>query len=105
MSQANERSTLDEVLGQLLSEADDTTLRDSEYLRQGRAFAARAQPRTVELRLGRDIADAARRTPGTGPSDRGDEWVSFSPGAWNEHAIDRLRAWFRVAWRASAGGR
>jgi hypothetical protein len=105
VSQADERPTLDEVLGQLLSEADDTTVSDSEYLRQGRAFAARTEPSTVELRLGRDIADAARRTPGTGPSARGDEWVSFSPRAWDEHAIDRLRAWFRVAWRASAGGR
>ena len=53
----------------------------------------------LELRLGQEIGEAALRTPDTAPSDRGLAWVRFSPAQWDEHAFDRLEAWFKVAWR------
>ena len=58
----------------------------------------------MELRLGDEIAEAAMGTPDTGPSSRGPAWVRFSPAEWDDHAFDRLEAWFRVAWRL-AGSR
>ena len=73
-----------------------------EHARDGTAFAAQPSHDVVELRLGADIADAARRTPDTGQSDRGDDWVRFAPKTWDQPALDRLDAWFRVAWRRAA---
>ena len=51
------------------------------------------------IRAGAEIGDAALRTPDTHPSSRGPEWVSFTPSEWDDMAADRLKAWFRVAWR------
>ncbi|MEX2547375.1 MAG: hypothetical protein WD830_06245 [Chloroflexota bacterium] len=86
----------------LAAEAGDVTPKQTptatEYLRNGRAFAA-VDRTAVELRLMPDIAEAAMRTPSAGPSARGDEWLSFAPPEWDQHATDRLEAWFRVAWR------
>lgn len=70
----------------------------TEYLRDGRVYAA-VDRAGIELRLRPDIAEAARRTPSVGPSARGGEWIAFAPPEWDQHAIDRLEAWFRVAWR------
>ncbi len=72
-----------------------------EYARDGVVFATRPSADVIELRLGAEIAEAARRTPNVQPSARGDEWVHFAPAAWDAHAADRLEAWFRVAWRAA----
>jgi hypothetical protein len=69
-----------------------------EYSRGGRPFAV-AGSEAVELRLMPDIAEAARRTPDTASSTRGEDWVLFAPQTWDDHAADRLEAWFRVAWR------
>ena len=88
------------MLADLLDEAGDVqVLADREYARNGRPFAQRTGENVIELRLGEEIAEAALRTPDTGPSNRGPDWVRFAPQQWDEHALDRLEAWFRVAWR------
>jgi hypothetical protein len=53
----------------------------------------------VELRLDPAVAEAASRTPDTGLSSRGPEWVRFSPRALDDHAVDRLEAWLMLARR------
>jgi len=58
----------------------------------------------ADLRLQPDIAEAAARTPSTGPSERGPAWIRFAPPEIDEHALDRARAWFQVAWRAAGRG-
>lgn len=91
--------TLDDILNALVAEAPDLNVRDSEYMRNGVVFAGRPGPNEMEFRLGEEIGEAARRTPDTSVSTRGEAWVRFSPSEWDEHARDRLEAWFRVAWR------
>jgi len=56
----------------------------------------------IELRLDRPIAAAATRTPDTGPSRRGPEWIRFNPHDLDSHAIDRLTAWLELAYRRAA---
>ena len=68
--------------------------------RAGRAFAAvGADGASAEFRLDGAVADAARRTPDTGSSRRGVDWVRFSPAELDDHALDRAEAWFGSAWR------
>ena len=55
----------------------------------------------VEFRLDATIAAAAWRTPDATTSERGPEWVAFSPRELDEHAIDRAAAWFAAAARRS----
>jgi hypothetical protein len=74
----------------------------TEYTRAGRAFAVAGRDE-VELRIGAEIGEAAMRTPSAGPSTHGPEWIRFAPPEWDQHAIDRLEAWFRVAWRMAEG--
>jgi hypothetical protein len=96
---------LGDVLAALLDEADDVaTPTDREYARAGVVFAVRSAEDVVELRLGAEIGEAAMRTPDTGPSPRGPDWVRFAPAEWDEYAFDRLEAWFRVAWRMASAG-
>lgn len=97
--------TLDELLAQLIAEAGDVQITDKhEYSRSGALFLVHPELEVVELRIGADIAEAARRTPDTAASARGEDWVRFAPSAWEEHASDRLQAWFRVAWRLAGPG-
>ena len=92
--------SLGDLLADLLDEATDVeTLATREYARAGVAFAHRTDEDVIELRLGADIGEAALRTPDTQPSNRGTDWIRFAPKAWDDHAGDRLQAWFRVAWR------
>lgn len=63
-------------------------------------FAA-LSPDGIEIRLDRDIAAAAMRTPDTAQSSRGPDWIRFSPGQLDDHAVDRLRAWLELAYRRS----
>lgn len=56
----------------------------------------------IELRLDPPIAAAATRTPDTAPSPRGAEWVRFNPRELDGHAVDRLTAWFDLAYRRAA---
>ncbi len=94
---------LEDLLAALLDELDDVNETErQEFARGGVIFAARSD-NAIELRLGPEIAEAARRTPDTSVSSRGDAWLRFAPKAWDEHAADRLEAWFRVAWRLAAG--
>lgn len=65
-----------------------------------RAFAVLG-PSGVEIRLDPPIAAAATRTPDTGPSARGPEWVRFDPKEIDGHAVDRLRAWLELAYRCA----
>jgi hypothetical protein len=74
--------------------ADGTTTWSGD----GRAFCI-AGPLGVELRLDKAIAAAATRTPDTGPSPRGPEWVRFNPRELDGHAVDRVTAWFELAYR------
>jgi hypothetical protein len=94
------------TLGDLLADLLDQTagvevLADREYARDGVAFAARTGEEVIELRLGRDLAQAARRTPDASQSPRGEDWVRLAPQEWDKFAVDRLEAWFRVAWRTA----
>lgn len=57
----------------------------------------------VELRLDPPIADAATRTPDVASSARGPEWVRFEPKTLDDHAVDRLEAWFALARRRATG--
>ena len=96
---------LDGLVAALIEEAGDVeALGDGEFARNGVAFAAKLSNEVIEIRLGQEIAEAARRTPDTRPSARGDAWVIFAPRSWDEHAADRLEAWFRVAWRMVGQG-
>lgn len=54
---------------------------------------------TAEFHLDRTLAYAARRTPETTPSPRGEDWLAFRPSAIDRFAEDRLRAWFGAAYR------
>lgn len=92
--------SLGDLLAELLHEIPGVDLSATrEYAHNGVAFAHRTGEETIDLRLGDEIGEAALRTPGTHPSSRGADWVRFSPKSWDSMAADRLRAWFRVAWR------
>jgi len=57
----------------------------------------------AEFRLARPVVEAALRTPGTGRSERGPDWVAFQPAELDQHAIDRATAWLASAWRRADG--
>ncbi len=69
-----------------------------EWSRAGIAFAA-IDGDALEVRLAAPVARAALRTPDTQPSDRGTEWVRFTPAALDQYAVDRATAWVQSAWR------
>lgn len=93
---------LSATLEELATASGDVSVRSrgatTDYARGSRPFAVRDGD-AIDLRLMAEIAEAARRTPDTHASSRGDDWVRFSPKDWDDHARDRLEAWFRVAWR------
>ena len=77
-------------------ELDETDRRT--WSRDGVDFAV-LDGLTAELRIGPTIADAAVRTPDTSSSERGPDWVAFAPAVLDDHARDRLEAWFAAAYR------
>jgi hypothetical protein len=81
---------------------DGATVSGATWAHAGRVFAVLG-PDGVELRLDPAIAAAATRTPDTAPSPRGTEWVRFNPRELDGHAVDRLTAWFDLAYRRAAG--
>jgi hypothetical protein len=81
---------------------EGATSEGTTWSRVGRLFAALGAD-GVELRLDPAIAAAATRTPDTAPSPRGAEWVRFNPRELDGHAVDRLTAWFDLAYRRAAG--
>jgi hypothetical protein len=68
----------------------------------GRAFAW-AGGLTFEAQLGPDIGAAALRTPDVTPSPRGPGWIRLQPAHIDDHAADRVIAWFEMARRIAAG--
>jgi hypothetical protein len=54
---------------------------------------------TAEFRLDPAVAAAAQRTPDTSTSERGPDWVRFSPTDVDGHAVDRAVAWLGSAAR------
>ena len=72
------------------------------WTRVGRLFAVLG-PDGVELRLDPAIARAASSTPDTAPSPRGPEWARFNPRELDGHTVDRLTAWFELAYRRAGG--
>ncbi len=69
----------------------------------GKTAFAVLGPNGIELRLDPPIAAAATRTPDTGPSPRGREWIRFNPRELDGHAVDRLTAWLDLAYRRAGG--
>jgi hypothetical protein len=76
--------------------------RATTYSRGSRAFAM-AREDGFEFLVGEVIAGAALRTPDTLISERGADWVRFSPAEVDEPALDRALAWFDAAWRRAGG--
>lgn len=68
------------------------------WSRSGHAFAI-AEGTSASFRLGAVIAAAALRTPDVAGSGLGPDWVRFSPPILDDHALDRLEAWFAAAYR------
>ena len=77
--------------------ADGTT-----YLLGGRPFAW-ARALAFEVQLGPDIAAAALRTPDVSASTRGAGWIRLEPTVVEDHAADRVVAWFEMARRIAVG--
>jgi hypothetical protein len=75
-----------------------------EWRLNGHAFASLAGRRT-EFRLDPVVGAAALRTPDTGRSRRGEDWIAFEPGHPDGHALDRAVAWLASAYRRVAAGR
>lgn len=96
------RSLADELTTADPQDLEQHEVGDSvEYRRKGRPFTV-ASATAAEFRLRPDVASAALRTPDVRASDRGPEWVRFSPPALDRFALDRLTAWFDFAWRHAA---
>jgi hypothetical protein len=72
------------------------------WSRAGQRFAV-LRGGEVDLRVGAGIGAAAIRTPDTSASAAGPDWVAFAPRELDEHARDRLTAWFAAAHRRAAG--
>ena len=87
-----------EILDELGSTQATIADRVTTWSHAGRVFAALG-PLGIEIQLEPAIAVAAARTPDTGPSPRGPEWVRFNPREMDGHAADRLRAWLELAHR------
>ena len=89
------------------AELDDVAVEmDGErrtWSRDGMAFAV-LDGASAEVRIGATIAAAATRTPDTAPSRRGADWVVFTPPVFDDHARDRLEAWFVAAHRRAVPG-
>ena len=98
----NAGSTLERLIAELLEELPDVTTAPGGA---GRAWSrdkdeiAVVGPFGVEIRLDRQVAAAAIRTPDTAPSPRGPDWIRFNPRELDPHALDRLGAWLELAHR------
>jgi hypothetical protein len=94
------KQSLGDLIAELLDETPGVAVSATrEYSANGVAFAHRTGEETIDLKLGPEIGEAALRTPDTHQSSRGPGWISFAPKSWDDMAIDRLHAWFRVAWK------
>jgi hypothetical protein len=95
-------STLEAQVAELLADVPEVTTAPGgagrSWLRGGVEFAV-VGPFGVEIRLDRQIAAAATRTPDTATSARGADWVRFNPRELDAHALDRLQAWLDLGYR------
>jgi hypothetical protein len=73
----------------------------AEFRVGGRTVAV-VEATALSFRLGGEIAAAAARTTDAGTSERGPDWVRFSPSAVDRLALDRVEAWFDLAVRIGA---
>jgi hypothetical protein len=95
-------STLEQLVAEMLDGYPDLTTSPGGA---GRSWAlgdvelAVVGPFGAEIRLDRQVAAAAARTPDTAPSPRGPEWIRFNPRELDAHALDRLGAWLELAHR------
>ena len=93
------------ALGAILGERATALGASAGAIADGTAFArgdvifATLEGGVAQFRLDPAVAAAAMRTPDTGPSHRGPEWVAFAPPHLDEHAADRAIAWFESAYR------
>ena len=98
----NAGTTLERIISEFLEDLPDVASSPGgagrSWLR-GKVEFAVAGPFGVELRLDRQVAVAATRTPDTAPSPRGPDWVRFNPRELDPHALDRLAAWLELAHR------
>jgi hypothetical protein len=95
------RDLLSEVADDLPGEMEATIDGTMTWSNGPRVFAI-LDDDALELRLDAAVAAAAIRTPDTDPSPRGPEWVRFHPTEIDDHAIDRVEAWFAHAHRRAA---
>ena len=75
------------------------TVGDEVTYRFGPAVFAIVTGRRAEFRLDPAVVDAAMRTPETGRSARGTDWVAFAPALLDDPAVDRAESWFLSAHR------
>ena len=54
---------------------------------------------SATFRLDPLVARAALRTPGTAASDRGPDWLTYTPAELDDETVDRIEAWFLSAYR------
>src|SRR5260221_9320326 len=98
-------ATLAALLDDLAEEFADVERRESpdqvDYLVGTQEFA-RLTGATLQFRLRPEIALAATRTASATTSPLGREWVSFSPTAFDQYALDRAQAWFELGHRLAA---
>jgi hypothetical protein len=96
------REVLEAAAARLDPAPDAAMLPDGsvEWSRAGIVFASvEGSGDVAAFRLDEVLAEAARRTPDTVPTPRGNRWVVFAPGVLDDHAIDRADAWFEAAHR------
>jgi hypothetical protein len=95
-------STLERQVAGLLDALPDVTSTPGGAGRtwsRGATEIAIVGPFGVEIRLDREVASAAARTPDTALSQRGPDWVRFNPRELDPHALDRLGSWLELAYR------
>lgn len=80
----------------------DPAATGTTYLLAGRPFAWAAD-RVFEVQLGPEISAAALRTPDVSASPRGAGWIRLEPPVIDDHAADRVVAWFELARRIATG--
>jgi hypothetical protein len=98
----NATTTLDQLIADFLGDVPDVATAAGgagRSWRRGDVEFAVIGPFGVEIRLDRQVAAAATRTPDTAPSPRGPEWVRFNPRELDAHALDRLEAWLELGHR------
>jgi len=71
-----------------------------EFARGSVVFAVQTGAR-LEFRLRTEIAAAGLRTAATSRSPRGADWISLDTSAGDAFTVDRVVAWFEMAWRVA----